>query len=79
MNIRQALEGLDGSNVAALAYSPGYTAYASEDAEPGVYFVTFCRGEMPPHKTERFADDDAAVAYLEAEGLADGWELEEAE
>lgn len=48
----------------ALPYAHGYTAYISDDDETSGYFISYCKGEMPPHQTERVATAEEAARKL---------------
>jgi len=47
-----------------IPYAGGYMAYVTPDEERGGYFLSFCKGEMPPHATDHAATVDEAAAKI---------------
>jgi len=60
-----------------IPYAGGYMAYVSADDERGGYFLSFCKGEMPPHATDH-ADtaEQAAAKIAEIADLSRAREIE---
>src|SRR5690606_29341107 len=47
-----------------IPYADIYMAYVSEDEEEDGYWICYCDGMMPPHKTERVATAEEAARTL---------------
>jgi len=45
-------------------YAGIYMAYVSPDEERGGYFLSYCKGEMPPHATDHAATAQEVAAKL---------------
>jgi hypothetical protein len=62
----------------AVRYGAGaYTAYVSEDDEHGGYFISYCKGEMPPHETAHAETAEQAARKLaEIADLATAFSIE---
>lgn len=60
-----------------IPYAGGYMAYVSPDDECGGYFLSYCKGEMPPHATDH-ADtaEQAATKIAETCDLSRAREIE---
>jgi hypothetical protein len=72
------IELLEGSDYGVeIPYATGYMAYVSPDDERGGYFLSFCKGEMPPHATDH-ADtaEQAAAKIAEIADLSRAREIE---
>lgn len=60
-----------------IPYAGIYTVYVSEDEEEGGYWIRYCDGMMPPHKTEHVASaEEAARTLAEVVDLNDAREIE---
>lgn len=61
----------------AVRYAGAYTAYVSSDDEAGGYFISYCKGEMPPHQTDRVnSTEDAAAKLAEIADLSGAYPIE---
>lgn len=60
-----------------IPYAGRYAAYVSEDEEEGGYWIRYCDGMMPPHKTEHVATaQEAARTLSEIVDLNDAREID---
>lgn len=72
------IELLKGSEYGVeIPYAGGYMAYVSPDDERGGFFLSFCKGMMPPHATDHVdTAEQAAAKIAEIADLSQAREIE---